>query len=173
MPKEQDVCAILNLLYLFHTHDLPLSKVDKDSFEFLIKSIDKIDSKPFEIARHYAHPVLIVYHYARFMSKFPSVLDDAKSEIIKIAYSLLEKEGVFMNRLILSTSLLKLGERPKEIDLKKLNFKDFYTFIGAPFAPFSNTLFQKLAGKSTFQMFWKSDIHNKALVVEYLVQIDK
>lgn len=169
MPKEQDVCAILNLLYLFHSYELPLTKVDEDSLQFLKKSISLIPTNPFKIARHYANPSLIVYHYARFMSKFSSVLDTEKEQIKRLVYSLLDKEKVFMNRLILETSLIKLGEKREPLNLSTLTTTGFYTFIGAPLAPFSNLFFKYLSKLPWTQMFWSSEIHNKALIAEYLV----
>lgn len=169
MPKEQDVCTILNLLYLTHHYNLPLNKTDADSFRFLIERINAITEKPFEIARHYANPALILYHYARFMGRFSSPLDNSKSKIIQLIYTVLEAEPVFMDRLILETSLIKLGENRPPLDMEDLTFKDFYTFIGAPLAPFAGKLARKLSGLKATQMFWDSEIHNKALVVEYLV----
>jgi hypothetical protein len=173
MPKEQDVCTILNLFYLICHHNLPLSKTDMDSFSFLIEKIDLITSTPFEIARHYASPALILYHYARFMGRFSSPLDTSKSRIIEIIYNVLATESVFMNRLILETSLLKLGEKRPPLDMEDLTFKNFYTFIGAPLAPFSGKIVRKLSGLKATQMFWDSEIHNKALVAEYLVYAQK
>jgi hypothetical protein len=173
MPKEQDVCTILNLFYLIYHHHLPLNKTDMDSFIFLIEKIDLITSRPFEIARHYANPALILYHYARFMGRFSSPLDNSKSRIIEVIYSVLKTEPVFMNRLILETSLLKLREKRPPLDMEDLTFKNFYTFIGAPLAPFSGKIVRKLSRLKATQMFWDSEIHNKALVAEYLVYAQK
>ncbi len=169
MPKEQDVCTILNFFYLIYHYELPTTKTDEDSFRFLTEKIDLITSRPFEIARHYANPALILYHYARFMGRFSSPLDSSKSKIIGIIYNVLEAEPVFMNRLILETSLLKLGEKRPPLPMEDLTFKDFYTFIGAPLAPFPGKIVRKLSGLNATQMFWDSEIHNKALVAEYIV----
>lgn len=169
MPKEQDVCTILNFFYLIYHYDLPTTKTDEDSFRFLTEKIDLITSRPFEIARHYANPALILYHYARFMGRFSSPLDSSKSKIIGIIYNVLEAEPVFMNRLILETSLLKLGEKRPPLPIEDLTFKNFYTFIGAPLAPFPGKIVRKLSALNATQMFWDSEIHNKALVAEYIV----
>jgi hypothetical protein len=168
MPKEQDVCTLLNLFYLVFHHTIPLNQTDKDSFNFLIEKIDFIRNKPFEIARHYANPALILYHYARFMGRFSSPLDDSKPKIIQTIYAVLEDETVYMNRLILETSLIKLGVSRSPLDLEKLTFKDFYTFIGAPLAPFSGIIAKKASSLKATQMFWDCEMHNKALVLEYL-----
>lgn len=169
MPKEQDVCALLNLMYLFFYYKVPQNQTDVDTIEFLENAIEKILTEPFDISRHYAHPALIIYHYSRFIYKFPSPLDAYKAKLINQAKILLNTEKVFMFRLLLETSLIKLGEKRTPLDLSNLSFKNFYTFIGAPFAPFPFKISKWLAKKPSFQIFWRSKIQNKALLVEYLV----
>lgn len=170
MPKEQDVCTLLNLMYLFHYYKLPLTKIDKDTFLFLKEGTKLIESHPFKLARHYANAPLIVYYYARFLANFPDTdLEECRNLIISLGHRLLQKEKVYMNRVILASSLLKLGSPTKEvIDLQKIDFKGFYTFIAAPLAPFQNWFSKYLAGKTPFQMFYNSEMHNKALILEYI-----
>lgn len=173
MPKEQDVCAILNLLYLFQVYQLPYEKTDFDTFDFLIKQFSEISKNPFSVARHYAHPALIYYHYSRFISRFSSPLDVLKDKLAEDIQIHLMNETVWMNRLILSTSLLKLGRNPSELDLSEPSFKGFYSFIGAPLAPYSNLISKKLASNPWTWIFWKSEILNKTLLLEYLVWNEK
>lgn len=169
MPKEQDVCALLNLLYLFHTHTLPLTRTDYDTFAFLREKAGEALSRPFEIARHYATPALILYHYSRFMSRFPSPLDPLRPLIISALKEALTREKVFMNRVIMESALIKMEEKRAPLDLSQFSSKGFHTFIGAPFAPFNFSLLKKWAAKPAYQIFWHSDIHQKALLAEYLV----
>jgi len=169
MPKEQDVCALLNLLYLFHAYALPLTRTDRDTFTFLREKAGEALSRPFEIARHYATPALILYHYSRFMSRFSSPLDPLRPFIISSLKEALAHEKVSMNRLIMESALIKLGEKRESFDLSQLSSKGFHTFIGAPFAPFAHPLVKKWSAKPAYQIFWHSDIHQKALLAEYLV----
>ncbi|MDT4847093.1 hypothetical protein FQZ97_811410 [compost metagenome] len=74
-----------------------------------------------------------------------------------------------MNRLMMESALLKLGEKRPPLDLSRINVKGFHTFIGAPFAPFGHALIKKWAEKPAYQIFWRSEIHEKALSAEYLV----
>jgi len=169
MPKEQDVCALLNLLYLFFAFELPLTRTDRDTLSFLAEKAGEALTRPFEIARHYATPALILYHYSRFMSRFASPLDHTKPLILASLYKALEQEKVFMNRLLMESALLKLGEKRPPLDLSRVTFNGFHTFIGAPFAPFAHPLLKKWSEKPAYQIFWRSDIHHKALLAEYLV----
>ncbi|MCP9768835.1 hypothetical protein EGI22_12990 [Lacihabitans sp. LS3-19] len=174
MPKEQDVCALLNLLYLFFNHDLPLESIDKNTLEYLAKSVDLILTQPFRISRHYANSTLIIYHYARFMSDFSHpLLNSKKSQLICLALDLIKKEKVFMNKILLETSLKKFGEKREKMNIETNKNQDFYSFIGAPFAPFDNPAARILADKKWAQIFWKSEIHELALLLEYLILFEK
>lgn len=169
MPKEQDVCALLNLLYLFQAYNLPLTRTDRDTFGYLGEKAGEALTRPFEIARHYATPALILYHYSRFMSRFSSPLDPLRPFIITCLKEALLREKIFMNRLIMESALLKLGEERVPVDLSRITAKGFHTFIGAPFAPFAHPWIKKWSAKTAYQIFWHSDIHQKALLAEYLV----
>ena len=169
MPKEQDVCALLNLLYLFTAYGLPPTRTDLHTFDFLLEKAGHILAQPFEIARHYASPALILYHYCRFLSRFPSPLDTLRPTLTQTIEKVLQTEKVPMNRLILESSLLKLGHSRPPLDLAHLNPSGFHTFIGAPFAPFSPAWMQRWAARPAYQIFWHSELHEKALLAEYLV----
>lgn len=172
MPKEQDVCALLNLMYLFFKHKVELNETDKNTLEFISRSVNLILSNPFKIARHYGNPSIIVYHYARFMADFEyPALAEKKNQLISIAKCLSEKEKNTGFRILLEISLLKFGESRVPLETS-LNFeKDFYSFIGAPFAPFTNIIFKSIAKNKWSQIFWKSEIHEMALMLEYICLI--
>lgn len=168
MPKEQDVCALLNLMYLFFKHNIRLDQTDKNTLEFIGDSVDEIQKNPFKIARHYGHPALIIYHYARFMGDYSyAVFDQKKDLLIRFAKELLVKEKTQLFRILLEISLLKLGEKRAYIDLDFETEKPFYSFIGAPFAPFQSPAFRFIAKNKWSQIFWKSEIHELALKLEY------
>ena len=169
MPKEQDVCALLNLMYLFFKHQIPLDQTDQNTLEFISNSVNDITKNPFHIARHYGHPALIIYHYARFIADFSfPELDKRKPELIRISKNLLTKEKTFLFRLLLEIALLKFGEKRNKIDVDLNPEKQFYSFIGAPFAPFQNPATRLIAKNQWSQIFWKSEIHELALRLEYL-----
>jgi hypothetical protein len=168
MPKEQDVCALLNLMYLFFSHYMELGQTDFNTLEHLTESVEEITKNPFKIARHYAHPALIIYHYARFMADFNfPTLEVKKETLILIALELLKKEKVTHFRLLLETSLIKFGIKREAIELNLNSEKEFYSFIGAPLAPFNNRAVRMIAENKWSKIFWKSEIHELALKLEY------
>jgi hypothetical protein len=168
MPKEQDVCALLNLMCLFFKHNLELNHTDRNTLEYLGSSVDQITTNPFKIARHYGHPALIIYHYARFMGEYShKTLDAKKSQLIEISKELLLKEKNKLFRILLETSLLQFGEKRESMELDLIVDKQFYSFIGAPLAPFQNPALRFISQNRWLQIFWKSEIHELALVLEY------
>jgi hypothetical protein len=169
MPKEQDVCALLNLMYLFFKHQVELDSTDHNTLEFIGNAVKQIAKNPFQIARHYGHPALIIYHYARFMADFSfPALDKRKVELIGISHEIMEKEKSALFRMLLETALLKFGEKRNKIEINLNPEKQFYSFIGAPFAPFQNPASRLIAKNQWSQIFWKSEIHELALRLEYL-----
>lgn len=174
MPKEQDVCALLNLMCLFFKHNIDLDQTDKNTLEFIGQAADEIQKNPFKIARHYGHPALIIYHYARFMADFSYPLLDQKRDLLfRFAKESLAKEKTQLFRILLEISLIKLGEKREYIDLDFETEKPFYSFIGAPFAPFQSPAFRFIAKNKWSQIFWKSEIHELALRLEYACLFQK
>ncbi len=174
MPKEQDVCALLNLMCLFFKHSIDLDQTDKNTLEFIAHSVNEIQKNPFKIARHYGHPALIIYHYARFMAdySYPKI-DEKKEMLIRFAKELFIKEKTKLFRILLEISLLKLGEKREKTDIDFVTEKQFYSFIGAPFAPFQSPALRFIAKNKWSQIFWKSEIHELALRLEYICILQK
>ncbi len=167
MPLEVDICANINMLILLFKDNLAHLPIAQNIMSYLINSIADIEKRPFQLARHYGHPVLILYHYARFMHLFPDTLLQAHvSTLVKITEKLLANALSDGHRMLAETSLLKWGIG-REILLGRFYFNDFYTFIGAPLAPFIGD--KPLAFKSLFLIYWQSDIYNEALKLEYLL----
>ncbi len=168
MPKEQDVCAILNVLYFVFQNQFKLENIDLNSIQYLTNQIENISKNPFMISRHYANSPLILYHYARFMQKFKvGEFEQKKSKLIELTLNKLTNEEVFLNRILMEIALLKWGiPRQKiKVDLSSDWSKGFYSFIGAPLAPFKIATF--IASKHFTHIFWKSQLHEWALILEY------
>jgi len=167
MPHEHDVCALCNLMFLIFSSNIPLETEDINTLSFLAENIQHIRTKPYAIARHYGHPALIVYHYARLMAGFKiEVLEKRKKELVEISKNILLAEKNPFFRKITEITLLKLGEPLK---IKGFDYDDCeaYTFIGAPLAPYS--FFGKLAFKKPFLIFYQSRIHYLAINLEHIL----
>jgi hypothetical protein len=165
MPLEIDICANINMLILFYKNGHQEDIIAKEVLNLLIVSIERIVKTPFILSRHYGHPILILYHYARFMYLFPNtILKTFTSRLVEITTQLLSQNLSYGFRMLAETSLLKWGEKRKKLNIEP-DFKNFYTFIGAPLAPIlgENTL----AFNSFFLIYWHSDMCNNAFNLEY------
>ncbi|MCR9063750.1 MAG: hypothetical protein NXI00_07275 [Cytophagales bacterium] len=174
MPKEKDVCALCNLMYLILSSGLPLNSHDIATLKYLNKSIvsGAYLENPFWVSRHYGSVALILYHFARLLYKFEvPQLDEARKWIIESISELITIEKSPINRVLLGICALKLGVKIKRINFDLNTFEDnrFYSFIGAPFAPFNNRVTNWIASKHWAIIGWKCRAHEIALLLEYEV----
>jgi hypothetical protein len=162
MPLEVDICANINMLILFYKNACLDDKIAKKVLDLLIISIENIEHKPFALSRHYGHPILILYHYARFMHLYPSTeLEKHKSRLIEITEAILSNPKQEDFAILAEIALLKWGIKREKL-IKKSNF---YTFIGAPLAPI--LIENQLAFNTLFIIYWQSEFYKIALNLEY------
>ena len=165
MPLEVDICANINMLILFFKNNLGHLPIAQNALMYIVNCIKNIEKQPFQLARHYGHPVLILYHYARFMHMFPETkLAAYIPNLVSITERLIATPLSDGLRMLAETTLLKWGQR-REKYVNNLTFNDFYTFIGAPLAPFFGE--RSWAYKPIFLIHWKSDIYTEVLQLEY------
>lgn len=174
MYIEFDVCVLSNILYCLLSFEISLSEYDNDSIEY-IKSVilaGKHRTHPFHVAHQYPRTVPIIYHIARLMDAFSiPELEPCRAVLIQDSEELLKQKNLpFMDRLVLHTSLIRLGKRPKHmLPLTEVNFKDFYFFIAGMLTAFENPLiYWKLAPLKITHLRWTCEAYNWALVAEYV-----
>ncbi|MGR3810689.1 hypothetical protein [Jiulongibacter sp. NS-SX5] len=172
MPSERDVCALCNVMLLVSSSGLEFSKNDLATLCYLNSVIveDLFRENTFWVSRHYATVPLIVYHYARLLSfvNLPQ-LREAKEALQTIIPGLFKKEENKMNRILLSSSALRLDLEIKEENTMRTKDQEFYSFIGAPFAPLPDSLSKKIADKRWAWIGWKCEAHEVALELENIV----
>jgi hypothetical protein len=165
MPQEVDICANINMLLLFYEHGLQNHQIAENSMALLVSSIQHIESHSFMLARHYGNPVLILYHYARFMSCYPDTdLENYKNLLIQQAENLISKQKNEGHRMLLEICLLKWCVKRAKVNFPK-KIEGFYTFIGAPLAPKIGANF--FSGSSLSIIYWRSPLYQCALQIEY------
>jgi hypothetical protein len=168
MPPEHDACVLLNWMYFVLQSKLPLEKLENDTLLFLADQIDRLAQNPFWISRHYGHVAFLVYHYARLMHGFDLLpLLEKKETLIGTALAHLKTEKVFLNKVLIEIALLKWGVKRPKLAVPSNWAEGFYSFIGAPLAPFP--MLKSLATYPIFHIFWKTEIHEWALLLEYEV----
>ena len=168
---EFDVCVLCNILYFVFQNKLPLNEHDNDSISFIHSVIEKKQylEKPFYASHSYPSAVVILYHVARLLEKFEVPgLSEIKDKVIADLNTLFEKEKNDMNKVILSTSLRRLGQEVKPFDYAQGDIKWSFFHAGLLTA-FENPVTYKLAGNSLFHLKYKCEAHRLTLFLENLV----
>jgi len=183
MPIEQDVCALCNLMVLISDSASELNEYDRATLQYLneIMVSGEFLRNPFWVARHYGTVPLIIYHYARLLQVNEILeLKEARECLLKLIPDLFMKEKIWMNKVLLQTSFLKIAQSSEKQSVLKWNAmggdweeewksQHFYPFIGAPFAPLSLGFLKGLASKIFFQIGWKCEAHELTLLLENVI----
>ncbi len=175
MYVEFDACVLSNILYCIFHYNLPLNQHDAHSLLYIRSVIetDRYRTEPFRCAHQYPSTILIVYHVARLMAAFdPPALWPVKAKLIKDAQELLRTENHPMNRVLLATSLLRLGQATPRIAVENFTEKDFagfHFFIAGLLTAYESPELYKLAANKIFHMNWTCEAHCWTLLLEYEV----
>jgi hypothetical protein len=175
MYVEFDACVLSNVLYYIFAYDLPRNRHDRDSLSYIrsIIETDRYRTEPFRCAHQYPRTSLIIYHVARLIAAFdPEELRPIKSKLLEDAGALFDGETHPMYRVLLATSLLRLGQVPERIAteaFEEKDFKGFYFFIAGLLTAYEHPLLYRLAPGKLFHMHWTCRVHCWTLLVEYEV----
>jgi hypothetical protein len=173
MGIDFDACALSNMLYCLYQYGVPPDPHALDSLTYLRAVVESgwYVSEPFRCAPHYARTSLIIYHLARLIDAFdPPELTSIRPRLVRDARHLLTQTTNRMEQIVLSTSLLRLGERPPPIDTAGIDqdFNTFHFFIAGLLTAYEQPWLRRFAHRPITQMRWQCEAHSWALVVEYL-----
>ena len=172
---EFDVCVLCNILYFVFQNKLELNQHDNDSISFICSVIQKKQylQKPFYSSHSYPSAVVILYHVARLLEKYEVPgLSEIKPKVIADLNALNEKESDDMNRIILSTSLMRLGAKTNKVvaaNSDQRTSQQWSFFHAGLLTAFENKFSYNLAGKSLFHLKYKCEAHRLALILENIV----
>jgi hypothetical protein len=176
MYVEFDVCVLSNLMYCIFKYNLPLNEHDHASLEYIrsVIATDRYINVPFRCAHQYPRTPLIIYHVARLIAAFaPTSLEVVREKLISDTQLLIEKESLHpMDRILLSTSLIRLGVPTKRVQTEHFNnehFKGFGFFIAGLLTAYENWLLYRLSILPLFHMQWICEAHSWTLLAEYEV----
>ncbi|RIV27068.1 hypothetical protein DYU11_01765 [Fibrisoma montanum] len=175
MGIDFDACAMSNLLYCLFQYDRPRDQHVTDTLIYLRSVVEtgRYRAEPFRCAPHYARPSLILYHLARLMAAFqPPELEPVRAQLIKDAQHLVERATNRLEQLVLTTTLLRLGQTDNpSVDLEHIEqaFGDFHFFIAGLLTAYEHPLLRRLADRPLVHMRWQCEAHCWALVAEYMV----
>ncbi len=178
MHPDFDFAVQCNLLYFNFEKKLPLVKEDSATILLLSEILKNREymKRPVYISPSYVKPAVLIYHVTRLMAAFNiTELELYKQQLITDANKLLSKATNIMDRIILRTSLIRLGAAISDLNINTIN--DFektdhnqYVFFQAR-AAFA----QPTPIKQIF-LHWNCLIYsfycptyNKTLWLEYLV----
>lgn len=119
MPVEIDVSVLCNVLLYVQSYQMPWTKTDSASLNLIVNIIK--DKKHITDAQYMSHyyptSALILYHVARLMNKkeIPE-LNELKPQMIQEAKDLLVQSNSFLEKVILSTTLLRWNTIPPQIE---------------------------------------------------------
>jgi hypothetical protein len=173
MYIEFDVCVLTNILYFIFKNDLPLNEHDQDSLEYIRSVIetDRYLTVPFRCAHQYPRTPLIIYHVSRLIAAFnPLPLQSVREKLISDTLKLLKETENPMDKVILSTSLLRFGIKTERIQVETFtpnDFKGFYFFIAGLLTAYENKILYRISGHELFHMHWLCEAHNWTLLAEY------
>ena len=181
---EFDVCVLCNILYFVFENKLSLNEHDYDSISFIRSVIEKGHylEKPFYTSHSYPSSAVILYHVTRLLEKFEVPgLSEMKPKLTADLKMLFEKERDEMNKVILSTSLSRLGSltpsfSPRERGAEHISpsflqrgGRGWFFFHAGLLTAFENSVTYHLAGNSFFHLKYKCEAHRLVLVLENMI----
>lgn len=178
MPVDFDISVLSNVLMMVQKYQLQWTSADSASLGIIVKALksDKHMTEAWFISPHYNNSAIILYHVARLMAirKIPE-LEEIKPKLIADALSLLGKTNSFMEKVILSTSLMKWKVQPPAIAPFKTD--SFVSFIeDNPFYFFTANIVVRMSffikrtlGGTGFSLFnYFCPAYSHLLLLEYL-----
>src|SRR5436853_4178771 len=127
VPVVFDVSVLCNVLSFVQQNNLEWTKADSASLYHIIKTIQRndIEKHPAFVSPYYINTSIILYHLARLMSIKPiSELEALKPALIETAQQRLNSSTNILEKIILSTALIKLDAQPVELPLHNFEIAD-------------------------------------------------
>jgi len=173
IPVEIDVCVTANLLYLLFESKSPLNEYDIDCIKFVCSVINNNVHKTdaFRVAPYYPNTSIILYHICRLLTiaNHPDLLQ-LKAKLISDILQKLSEKMHPMERVILNTSLIWLGETTNVEELEIPTDIAFPWFIAGMLTSVNNSLATSLAPLPLFHIQFYSEAYMKTLFLEYTME---
>ncbi len=177
-PVEFDAGVFCNMMTFVLTAGLPLNQHDSATIQFLqyVLRMKAYWTDPAFVSPYYPTRAVLIYHYARFLDKFPlDSLTSMRPQLCQDARKLLASSTSIMERIVLKTSLMRLGdtvsERPELAifsadKVERERYKFYIANISSLFPHWIRRMF--LHSPVCIYRFY-SPAYNDVLLLEYLV----
>jgi len=182
MKPDFDLGVHCNILYFMLDKKLPLVKQDSATIQLLAQIIQKREymKAPVYISPYYVKSSVLLYHMARLMGRFSiPALEPYKAQLIADMQQELSNTNEVMEKIILSTSLHRLGASPSPINIpgiaefEKSNPDKFIFFQARAAFSYSTPFKQIFLHWSYMCYYFYCPAYNKVLWLEYLVERNK
>ncbi len=180
MPIEVDICVLCNILCFTFINKLELNVQDQASIEFVRIAIGNGDiiNNSFQISGLYPRPSVILYHITRLCSAMnePWKYLDIEKLVEMIRHELSKCESP-LDRIILSTSLMKLGQAAEPVALEldsevlKNDFETFPFFIAPMLSGSSNEILKFMKKAEFFHILFQCEAFYYTLLLEHEVLV--
>ncbi|MFT7120803.1 MAG: hypothetical protein ACJAZ9_000980 [Neolewinella sp.] len=174
MPVEFDLCVMANILYFTFQQGSELNETDRASLDFIRRAVldGDVVNHPFLVSYYYPDPSVIFYHLARLATvmELPEEYLPVKEIVAGLQVQLTQATSL-VERLLLSTALLKLGQQPNPVDYTmdelEASFTSFSFFIAPMLAGTRSRIMNYLAEFAVFQVEYVCEAYYYALALEY------
>jgi len=182
MKPDFDLSVHCNILYFMLDKKLPLVKQDSATIQLIAQILHQRDyiKSPLYISPFYVRRPVLMYHLSRLMGGFDiRELQPYKAQLITDIQDEFSKTNSLMDRIILSTSLLRLGVKPDPIDIPSIatfekSGTDKFVFFQARAAfSYPSPIKQVFLHWSYLAYDFYCPVYNKVLLLEYLVERNK
>jgi Tfp pilus assembly protein PilV len=178
VPIDFDVCALANVLLMVNQYGLPYTKADSASLRLIEETIrsKQYTSCPEIIAPYYNRAPVILYHFSRLMAAAkPPALERYRQQLIEEAWMQYQKANNFLDRIILSTALMRLGAVPPAMEEESIQQycqspnNNFVFFVANMASMLPNPLMRFMLRSNIGRFDYYCPAYNDALVLEYLL----
>ncbi len=173
-----DFAVHCNILYFVYDKQLPFVKQDSATLNLITEMVRNRDymNRPVFLSPYYVRSSVLIFHVVRLMSAFKiPELEVYKQQLVNDAQKIFETSTNVMDKLLISTSLMRLGVKAEAPPFKsveefeKSNAKKFVFFqarAAFDFPPFVKT---PMLHFSYFNYYFYSEAYYKTLWLENLV----
>ncbi len=179
VPIDFDICALTNLQVLVHKYNLEYTTADSASLKLISESIRRkqYQTHPQIVSPYYFKASVILYHISRLMSsKFIPELEQYRAQLIADAKLNYMQQQNFLDKVILSTALLRWGVKLPADQLEKdiNNYctspdEEFVFFVANMAAMLPNPLMRVMIRSNIGRFDYHCPAYNDVLVLENLI----
>ncbi len=176
MHSDFDLCVHTNVLYFTYANNIPLSKYDSATIQLIgsmLKNNEHLSDGAY-VAPYYVRRPVILYHLARLIGTFNiPELSGFKDTLIQQIKDELEYCKIPMDKVILHTSLLRLGEKNDNLDIQNIDDitrqDDRFVFYQARAGSQMKRPYKRIfLNSGMLNYYFYCTAYNKALLLEYL-----